>query len=158
VTITLKSLGAPATAGAPIGVLGCNPTASPRPAARPLAVPPRPAPAPPDQRRAAPAPPVMDAARVREVVHEVLGSQGDETILDYLVGVLEDEHFPWEDAFDSLGPILVRPPPQQPRPQAAARAAPRVAASPGGRWRRALGAGERTTGQALAAEAAGVTA
>ena len=50
----------------------------------------------------------MDDARIRAVVHEVLGTHADETILDYLCGVLEDEHFPWEDAFDSLGPILVR--------------------------------------------------
>eukprot|EP00775_Hariotina_reticulata_P003197 gene3197-3475_t len=47
---------------------------------------------------------------VQTIVHEVLGSHGDETILDYIVGVLEDEHYDHGDdgaeTFDHLGPIL----------------------------------------------------
>ena len=46
------------------------------------------------------------------VVHEVLGSAGDETILDYIVGVLEDEHYDHGvdggETYEHLGPILVR--------------------------------------------------
>lgn len=51
---------------------------------------------------------------VRGVIHDVLGSHGhDETILDYIVAVLEDEHFEYgqdgQEAFEQLGGILVRP-------------------------------------------------
>lgn len=47
------------------------------------------------------------------VVDSVLGgSDGDETILDYVKAVLEDEFFEWgeggEGAFEAFGPILVR--------------------------------------------------
>jgi hypothetical protein len=38
---------------------------------------------------------------------QVLGG-GDETILEYLAGVLCDEHFPWGEAFDHVGGIMVR--------------------------------------------------
>jgi hypothetical protein len=45
------------------------------------------------------------------VVHDVLGSGGDQTILDYIVGVLEDEHYDHgvdgAETYEHLGPILV---------------------------------------------------
>jgi hypothetical protein len=44
---------------------------------------------------------------VKALVHEVLGN-GDETILEYLCGVLDDEDFDWHDGYESIGPILVR--------------------------------------------------
>lgn len=48
---------------------------------------------------------------VRSVVVDVLGSEGDETILDYIVGVLGDEDFEFgnegEGAYEALGPVLV---------------------------------------------------
>ncbi|WIA32674.1 hypothetical protein OEZ86_003475 [Tetradesmus obliquus] len=51
------------------------------------------------------------APDVRAIVHGVLGSHGDETILDYIVGVLEDEHYEHgdggQDTYEHLGPILV---------------------------------------------------
>ncbi|KAF6253822.1 hypothetical protein COO60DRAFT_386745 [Scenedesmus sp. NREL 46B-D3] len=51
------------------------------------------------------------APDVRAVVHDVLGSHGDETILDYIVAVLEDEHYEHgtdgQDTYEHLGPILV---------------------------------------------------
>ena len=40
------------------------------------------------------------------------GKEGDETVLDYVVSVVEDEDFPHhdeEEAVDSIGPVLVRP-------------------------------------------------
>lgn len=49
----------------------------------------------------------MDHNRVSKAVHEVLGSHADETILEYLCGILEDEHFPWDEAYDHVGPIMV---------------------------------------------------
>jgi hypothetical protein len=50
----------------------------------------------------------MDEAKVSAAVHEVLGTGGDETILEYLCGVLCDEHFPWDETFDHVGGIMVR--------------------------------------------------
>lgn len=44
----------------------------------------------------------------------IFSGKGDETILDYICGVLEDEHFDWgasgdgSDAFEAIGPFLVR--------------------------------------------------
>jgi hypothetical protein len=53
----------------------------------------------------------MDSQLVRKVVHELF-PKGDETILEYICGVLEDEHFEFgedgEEAFESIGPFLVR--------------------------------------------------
>jgi len=49
----------------------------------------------------------MNEEQVLAVVHEVLGASGDETILQYLAGVLADEHFEWVDAFDHVGGIMV---------------------------------------------------
>lgn len=46
-------------------------------------------------------------ARVLAAIHEVLGSDGDETILEYVAGVAGDEHFEWADAFEQIGPLLV---------------------------------------------------
>ena len=52
----------------------------------------------------------MDADQIREAVHELF-SQGDATILDYICGILEDEHFEFgedgEEAYESIGPFLV---------------------------------------------------
>ena len=45
-------------------------------------------------------------------VKEVLGASGDQDVVDYMVGVLEDESFEFGDdaaeAFEALGPLLVR--------------------------------------------------
>lgn len=42
------------------------------------------------------------------------GSDGDQTILDYLASILEDEHFEFgedgEEAYEALGPFLVSTP------------------------------------------------
>lgn len=60
---------------------------------------------------------------IRKVVHDVLGAHGDETILDYVVGVLEDEHYDHGDegseTYEHLGAMLVRAPTCS-RPAAAA--------------------------------------
>jgi hypothetical protein len=50
----------------------------------------------------------MGEQSVRSVVLELFGDGGDASILDYICGVLEDEHFEWEDVYDSIGPFLVR--------------------------------------------------
>ncbi|GAX81005.1 hypothetical protein CEUSTIGMA_g8440.t1 [Chlamydomonas eustigma] len=54
--------------------------------------------------------PVMDSQLVREAVHELF-SKGDETILEYICGVLEDEHFEFgeggTEAFEAIGPFLI---------------------------------------------------
>lgn len=42
-------------------------------------------------------------------IHDVLGADGDEHILEYVAGVLSDEHFDWGEAHDAIGPLLVRP-------------------------------------------------
>ena len=49
---------------------------------------------------------------VAAAVAAVLGSDGDETILEYVKGVLGDEEFEWvgengESAYDAVGPFLV---------------------------------------------------
>lgn len=48
---------------------------------------------------------------VKSVVLEVLGSHGDDTILEYIVGVLDDEHYDHgddgEETYEHLGPILL---------------------------------------------------
>ncbi|KAL4424205.1 hypothetical protein ABPG75_001506 [Micractinium tetrahymenae] len=48
---------------------------------------------------------------VRDAVTSVLGSTGDEAVLDYVAGVLEDEDFEWgedaEEAFEAFGEMLV---------------------------------------------------
>ncbi len=53
----------------------------------------------------------MAQVDVRAVVHDILGGHDDETILDYVVAVLEDEHFEFGDggveAYEQLGPVLV---------------------------------------------------
>ncbi len=52
----------------------------------------------------------MDAAQIREAVQSLF-KKGDETIIDYICGVLEDEHFEFgddgEEAYESIGPFLV---------------------------------------------------
>ena len=50
---------------------------------------------------------------VAAAVDAVLGSGGDETVLEYVKGVLGDEEFEWagedgESAYDAVGPFLVR--------------------------------------------------
>ena len=53
----------------------------------------------------------MDPDAIRAAVHDLF-KKGDETIIDYVCGILEDEHFEFGDdgegAFDSIGPFLVR--------------------------------------------------
>lgn len=50
---------------------------------------------------------------VRAAVGQVLGGAGDADVIEYCIGVLEDDTFEWgddaEDANESLGPMLVRP-------------------------------------------------
>ena len=54
----------------------------------------------------------MDPEQIRAAVHDLF-SKGDETIIEYVCGILEDEHFEFgedgEGAFDSIGPFLVSP-------------------------------------------------
>jgi ATP-binding cassette subfamily F protein 3 len=49
---------------------------------------------------------------VRKALEHVLGNNGDATVFDYCISMLEDEDFEWgddaEEAFESLGPFLVR--------------------------------------------------
>jgi hypothetical protein len=51
-------------------------------------------------------------AHVRGAVESVLGKNGDDTIVDYIVSVMEDDDFDFgkdgEEAFESVGPIMVR--------------------------------------------------
>ncbi len=53
-----------------------------------------------------------DHETIEKVVHGLFDGRGDPTILEYIVGVLEDEHFEFgkdgEEAFDQIGPFLVR--------------------------------------------------
>ncbi|KAG1664619.1 hypothetical protein FOA52_004494 [Chlamydomonas sp. UWO 241] len=50
----------------------------------------------------------MGEQTVRSVVLELFGGDGgDASILDYICGVLEDEHFEWEDLYDNIGPFLI---------------------------------------------------
>ena len=52
----------------------------------------------------------MDPVKIRVAVNELF-SQGDQTIIEYICGILEDEHFEFGDegegAYDSIGPFLV---------------------------------------------------
>ncbi|GBF99819.1 hypothetical protein Rsub_12572 [Raphidocelis subcapitata] len=50
---------------------------------------------------------MVDESEVRAVVHDVLGAHSDSDILEYVVGVLHDEHFDWGEAFEQLGGLLV---------------------------------------------------
>ena len=54
----------------------------------------------------------MPGPDVNATVHELFGqSGGDETILQYVAAILEDEHFEYGDdgelAYEALGPFLV---------------------------------------------------
>ena len=53
----------------------------------------------------------MDPEKVHEAVKSLF-SEGDQTILEYICGILEDEHFEFGDegdsAYESIGPFLVR--------------------------------------------------
>lgn len=44
---------------------------------------------------------------MREVVTSVLGSGGDEAVLDYVAGVLEDEDFEWGEVGAGWGPTCL---------------------------------------------------
>lgn len=48
---------------------------------------------------------------VSQVVHNVIGPAADDTIIQYIIGILEDEHFEFGDdgegAFDVMGDLLV---------------------------------------------------
>ena len=50
-------------------------------------------------------------AEVRKVVEGVVGTEGDETVLEYVVSILEDGEFEFgtdgEDAFEAFGAVLV---------------------------------------------------
>ncbi|EFJ43917.1 hypothetical protein VOLCADRAFT_95808, partial [Volvox carteri f. nagariensis] len=52
-----------------------------------------------------------DAETIQKVVHGLFDGKGDPTILDYICGVLEDEHFEFgeqgEDAYEAIGPFLI---------------------------------------------------
>ena len=49
---------------------------------------------------------------VRAAVLSVIGNKGDEAVLDYVIGSLEDEDFEWgedgSEAFEVFGEMLVR--------------------------------------------------
>lgn len=53
-----------------------------------------------------------DHNTIQKVVYGLFDGKGDPTILDYICGVLEDEHFEFgedgEEAFEQIGPFLVR--------------------------------------------------
>lgn len=53
----------------------------------------------------------QDAETIQKVVHGLFDGKGDPTILEYVCGVLEDEHFEFgeqgKEAFDAIGPFLV---------------------------------------------------
>ena len=50
-------------------------------------------------------------AEVRKVVESVVGTEGDETVLEYVVSILEDGEFEFgtdgEEAFEAFGAVLV---------------------------------------------------
>ncbi|KAG2441206.1 hypothetical protein HYH02_010050 [Chlamydomonas schloesseri] len=52
-----------------------------------------------------------DHETIQKVVHGLFDGKGDVTILDYICGVLEDEHFEFgedgEEAFEQIGPFLI---------------------------------------------------
>lgn len=51
------------------------------------------------------------AAEVRKVVESTVGTEGDETVLEYVVSILEDGEFEFgidgEEAFEAFGAVLV---------------------------------------------------
>ncbi len=53
-------------------------------------------------------------AEVRQVVEDVCGTKGDDTVFEYVVSILEDGEFEFgpdgEDAFEAFGAVLVRIP------------------------------------------------
>ncbi len=52
----------------------------------------------------------MGDAEIRKAVLDLF-TKGDETIIEYIIGIMEDEHFEFgdegEDAFEAIGPFLV---------------------------------------------------
>ena len=56
-------------------------------------------------------------AEVRQVVEQVIGTTGDDTVFEYVVSILEDGEFEFgsdgEEAFDAFGAGLVTVPPQK---------------------------------------------
>ena len=50
-------------------------------------------------------------AEVRKVVESTVGTEGDETVLEYVVSILEDGEFEFgadgEEAFEAFGAVLV---------------------------------------------------
>ncbi len=52
------------------------------------------------------------AAEVRQVVEDVVGTKGDDTVFEYVVSILEDGEFEFgadgEDAFEAFGAVLVQ--------------------------------------------------
>ena len=50
-------------------------------------------------------------AEVRQVVEQVVGTKGDDTVFEYVVSILEDGEFDFgsdgEEAFDAFGAVLV---------------------------------------------------
>ena len=50
-------------------------------------------------------------AEVRKIVESIVGTEGDETVLEYVVSILEDGEFEFgtdgEDAFEAFGAVLV---------------------------------------------------
>lgn len=51
-------------------------------------------------------------AEVRKVVESIVGTKGDETVLEYVVSILEDGEFEYgtdgEEAFEAFGAVLVK--------------------------------------------------
>ena len=50
-------------------------------------------------------------AEVRKIVESTVGTEGDETVLEYVVSILEDGEFEFgtdgEEAFETFGAVLV---------------------------------------------------
>ncbi len=50
-------------------------------------------------------------AEVRQVVEDVCGTKGDDTVFEYVVSILEDGEFEFgpdgEEAFEAFGAVLV---------------------------------------------------
>lgn len=51
---------------------------------------------------------------VEAAVKAVVGTSGDADVLNYVISVLDDDSFEWgddaEEAFEAIGPLLVRLP------------------------------------------------
>ena len=51
-------------------------------------------------------------AETRQVVEDVVGTKGDDTVFEYVVSILEDGEFEFgpdgEDAFEAFGAVLVQ--------------------------------------------------